>query len=102
ELDIAMNGLLGEATANLMYQLVTNLFTRLIRRLGPLYYDRERDHGRSLLTHRELFGALEDGDPERARTLVGRMLDYSEERILAEAQRLEEAGLLGPVEGDKL
>ncbi|MEN8184405.1 MAG: GntR family transcriptional regulator, partial [Myxococcota bacterium] len=39
ELDIAMNGLLGEATANLMYQLVTNLFTRLIRRLGPLYYD---------------------------------------------------------------
>ena len=32
--DVEMNTLLGEATGNLMYQLVTNLFTRLIERLG--------------------------------------------------------------------
>jgi GntR family transcriptional repressor for pyruvate dehydrogenase complex len=99
ELDIAMNGLLGEATANLMYQLVTNLFTRLIRRLGPLYYDQSRDHRRSLATHRELLQALEASDPDRARTIVERILGYSEERILAEADRLEAAGLLGPEAG---
>ncbi len=96
ELDIAMNGLLGEATGNLMYQLVTNLFTRLIRRLGPLYYDERRDHRTSLATHRELLGALEAGDPDRARSIVERMLAYSEERILQEVDRLERAGLLGP------
>lgn len=99
ELDIAMNGLLGEATGNLMYQLVTNLFTRLIRRLGPLYYDQRRDHGRSLATHRELLQALEARDPDLARAIVERMLGYSEERILAEVDRLEEAGLLGPEAG---
>lgn len=96
ELDIAMNGLLGEASGNLMYQLVTNLFTRLIRRLGPLYYNPKRDHRRSLATHRELLEALEAPDPERARAIIERMLDYSEERILSEAARLEQAGLLGP------
>jgi GntR family transcriptional repressor for pyruvate dehydrogenase complex len=96
ELDIAMNGLLGEATGNLMYQLVTNLFTRLVRRLGPLYYNEARDHRRSLATHRELLEALEAGDAGSARAIVERMLGYSEERILAEAERLEAAGLLGP------
>ena len=29
---------------DLMYQLVTNLFTRLVERLGPLYYNESRDH----------------------------------------------------------
>lgn len=96
ELDIAMNGLLGEATGNLMYQLVTNLFTRLIRRLGPLYYNEMRDHARSMATHRELLEALVGRDEAAATRIVERMLDYSEERILAEADRLEAAGLLGP------
>ena len=79
--------------------IVNNLFARLIRRLGPLYYDHRRDHQRSLGTHRELLQALEAGDPDQARAIVERMLGYSEERILAEADRLEEAGLLGPEAG---
>ena len=43
--------------------------------------------------------ALEAGDPDQARAIVERMLGYSEERILSEADRLEEAGLLGPEVG---
>jgi GntR family transcriptional repressor for pyruvate dehydrogenase complex len=96
DLDIAMNGLLGEATGNLMYQLVTNLFTRLVRRLGPLYYNAERDHRRSLSTHARLLEALRRRDAGDARRIVEEMLAYSEERILAEAARLEAAGVLGP------
>ena len=96
DLDIAMNGLLGEATGNLMYQLVTNLFTRLVRRLGPLYYNAERDHDRSLSTHTRLLEALRRRDAGAARRIVEEMLVYSEERILAEATRLEAAGVLGP------
>jgi GntR family transcriptional repressor for pyruvate dehydrogenase complex len=96
-LDIAMNGLLGEATGNLMYQIVTNLFTRLVRRLGPLYYNEGRDHRRSLATHRQLLEAIAVRDVGAAHRLVSRMLDYSEERILDEAGRLEALGLLGPV-----
>jgi GntR family transcriptional repressor for pyruvate dehydrogenase complex len=102
ELDIAMNGLLGEASGNLMYQLVSNLFTRLIRRLGPLYYDEKRDHARSLATHRQLLEAFAARDVEASRRIVGRMLDYSEERIQTEARRLEADGRLAaaPLPGD--
>jgi len=94
--DVEMNRLLGEATQNLLYQLITNLFTKLIRRLGPIYYNESRDHRRSLDTHLELLSALEARDAEAARRIVGRMLDYSEEAILREAERLERAGVIGP------
>jgi GntR family transcriptional repressor for pyruvate dehydrogenase complex len=99
EIDIAMNALLGEASGNLLYQLVTNLFTKLIRRLGPLYYNEQRDHDRSHETHEQLLAALEDRDPERACRIIEVMLDYSEGKILAEIDRLEAEGLIGPEAG---
>jgi len=96
ELDVEMNRLLGEASGNLIYQVVTNLFTKLIRRLGPLYYNERRDHRRSLETHRRLLVALAARDTAGARRILEAMLDYSERAILAEAERLEAAGLIGP------
>jgi GntR family transcriptional repressor for pyruvate dehydrogenase complex len=96
ELDLRWNGLLGEATNNLMYQLVTNLFTKLVGRLGPLYYNEDRDHQRSMANHRAMLAAIEARDPVAAVRLVDEMLRYSEERIRSEALRLEAAGLIGP------
>lgn len=96
EIDVEMNALLGEATGNLVYQFLTNLFTRLLRQLGPLYYNTERDFHRSLETHRELLDAIEARDPVAARRVLETMLDYSEASIMAEARRLEDAGLIGP------
>ena len=96
EIDLRWNALLSEATGNLMYQLVGNLFTKLIARLGPLYYNTERDHRRSMSNHRALLAAIEKRDSDAARSRVEEMLRYSEERILAEVARLEEAGLIGP------
>jgi len=96
EIDVAMNELLGEASGNLVYRFLTNLFTRLLRQLGPIYYNEARDSTRSLHTHRELFAALEAGDPSEARRVLERMLDYSETSILAEAERLEAEGWIGP------
>lgn len=98
-LDVEMNRLLGESTGNLLYQVVTNLFTKLLRRLGPLYYNEERDHRRSLGTHRELLAALEARDPEGAKRILDTMLGYSERAILAEAERLEAQGVIGPAAG---
>jgi GntR family transcriptional repressor for pyruvate dehydrogenase complex len=95
-IDVELNRLLGEATGNLLYRLISNLFTRLIRRLGPLYYNRTRDAGRSLETHRELLDAIEARDEEAARRLLSRMLDYSEAAIRRETARLAEAGAIGP------
>lgn len=95
-IDLEMNALLGESTANLMYQLVTNLFTRLVGRLGPLYYNEARDHERSLATHERLLGAIEARDPGAARQVLEGTLDYSERAILEEAARLEAQGLIGP------
>jgi GntR family transcriptional repressor for pyruvate dehydrogenase complex len=95
-IDLEMNALLGEASSNLMYQLVTNLFTRLVERLGPLYYNEARDHGRSRATHAQLLDAIEARDPATARRVLEHMLDYSEAAILAEAARLEAEGLIGP------
>ncbi len=96
ELDIAMNALLGEASGNLLYQIVANLFTKLLRRLGPIYYNETRDHSRSHENHRELLGALEAGDPEEARRIVRVMLDYSEAKILAAIDELDAQGAIGP------
>jgi GntR family transcriptional repressor for pyruvate dehydrogenase complex len=101
-LDVEMNQLLGEASGNLMYQVVTNLFTKLLRRLGPLYYNERRDHRRSYATHHELLAALEAADPARARRILGVMLDYSEQAILADAERLQAMGVIGPdASGDR-
>jgi GntR family transcriptional repressor for pyruvate dehydrogenase complex len=94
--DLELNQLLGEATGNLMYQLLTNLFSKLVRRLGPLYYNARRDVARSVDTHRELFDAIGARDADAARALVGRMLDYSEGSILREVEALEAQGLIGP------
>ncbi len=96
EIDLEMNSLLGEATGNLMYRFLTNLFTKLVRRLGPLYYNERRDHSRSLQTHRELLAAIEARDSAAARRLLEVMLGYSEAVILAQADRLEAEGLIGP------
>jgi len=91
-----MNALLGEATGNLVYQFLTNLFTRLLRQLGPLYYNERRDFARSLRAHREFLAALESGDPAEARRVLEPILDYSEAAIMADAERLEAEGLIGP------
>lgn len=96
EIDVEMNALLGEATGNLVYQFLTNLFTKLLRQLGPLYYNDRRDFARSLRTHRELLAAIEDGDPAAARSILEVMLRYSETAIMAEVERLESEGLIGP------
>jgi GntR family transcriptional repressor for pyruvate dehydrogenase complex len=96
EMDVQMNALLGEATGNLMYQFLTNLFTKLIRRLGPLYYNELRDHSRSHETHHQLLAAVEAGDVAEARRILEIMLGYSETAILAELERLEAEGLIGP------
>jgi hypothetical protein len=79
-----------------MYQLVSNLFTKLLHRLGPLYYNDGRDFSRSLETHGELLNALEVRDPARARHVLERMLAYSESAIVGEIGRLEAEGRIGP------
>ncbi|MCU0671057.1 MAG: FCD domain-containing protein, partial [Myxococcota bacterium] len=94
EIDLLWNALLGEATHNLLYQLVTNLFTKLVARLGPLYYNAERDPQRSMTNHRDLLAAIEARDSEAACRIVGDMLRYSEDRIREAGERLESAGVI--------
>jgi len=101
EIDLETNAMLGEASGNLMYQLVNNLFTKLVRRLGPLYYNEQRDHQRSLATHRSLLAALECGDGAAARRIIETMLDYSDEAILRAVRRLEAADIIGPGAADR-
>jgi GntR family transcriptional repressor for pyruvate dehydrogenase complex len=95
-LDLEWNQLLGEATGNLLYQLVSNLFTKLVAQLGPLYYNRGRDWRRSHETHSELLAAIEARDAGAARRVLERMLGYSERSILTEVERLTVSGLIGP------
>ncbi len=95
EIDLQWNALLGEATGNLMYQLLTNLFTKLVRRLGPLYYNERRDHERSSRTHRQMLDAIERRDVDSAHALAETMLAYSEGSILSEVERLEAIGAIG-------
>ncbi len=98
-LDVEFNRLLGEATGNLMYQVVSNLFTKLLHRLGPLYYNDSRDFRRSLETHAQLLDALEARDPLAAQKVLEQMLGYSESAIAGEIERLEAEGRIGPRTG---
>ena len=95
-LDVELNRLLGEATGTLMYQLVSTLYTKLLHRLGPFYYNEGRDFSRSLETHAQLLDALEVRDPVGARRVLERMLAYSESAIVGEIGRLEAEGRIGP------
>ncbi len=95
-LDLELNRLLGEATGNLLYQLVSNLFTKLVQRLGPLYYNAQRDSERSHETHALLLDAIAARDAEAARSIVERMLRYSEDAINAKVASLAAEGLIGP------
>lgn len=95
EIDLAMNALLGEASGNLLYQLVTNMFTKMVRDLGPLYYNEQRDHLRSLEIHRRLLDTMKSRDAVSARRIIETMLDYSEAAILREAEQLEADGRIG-------
>ncbi len=95
-LDLEWNQLLGEATGNLLYQLLSNLFTKLVAQLGPLYYNRGRDWRRSHDTHSEMLAAIEARDAGAARRVLERMLAYSEGAILTEVERLAASGLIGP------
>jgi GntR family transcriptional repressor for pyruvate dehydrogenase complex len=99
DLDVELNRLLGEATGNLMYQLVSNLFTKLLQRLGPFYYNERRDFSRSLETHSQLLEALETRDSQAARQVLEQMLSYSESAIVAEIGTLEAEGRIGPQTG---
>ena len=83
-----------------LYQIVTNLFTKLLRRLGPIYYNEERDHARSYETHRRLLAALELSDADAACAIVSEILDYSEAKILQAMRRLEAEGAIGPAAGE--
>ena len=100
QIDIELNALLGEASGNLMYQLLTNLFTKLLQRLGPLYYNERRDHARSFEAHRRLLDAIEQRDAAEARGVMEQILGYSETTILEEARRLEAEGLIGAAARD--
>jgi GntR family transcriptional repressor for pyruvate dehydrogenase complex len=95
-LDVEFNRLLGEATGNLMYQLVSNLFTKLLHRLGPFYYNETRDFSRSLETHAQMLDAIEVRDAAGARRVLEGMLVYSEGAIVGEIERLEAEGRIGP------
>jgi DNA-binding FadR family transcriptional regulator len=95
-LDVEFNRLLGEATGNLMYQLVSNLFTKLLHRLGPFYYNESRDFSRSLETHARMLDAIEARDAAGARQVLEGMLAYSEAAIAGEIERLEADGRIGP------
>ncbi len=95
-LDLELNRMLGEATGNLLYQLVSNLFTKLVQRLGPLYYNEGRDHARSHQNHERLLDALAARDEAAAREIVEQMLGYSERAITRQVERLSAEGLIGP------
>ncbi|HOJ13576.1 MAG TPA: FadR/GntR family transcriptional regulator [Deltaproteobacteria bacterium] len=93
ERDMLVHRVIARASANTLYQVLINFFDRFFLEFGHLYFDDEANAARSVRFHREIYEAVRDADPDRARTVMREVLDYAERAI---SRKLEYFGGTDP------
>jgi DNA-binding FadR family transcriptional regulator len=78
ERDWRVHNIIARAGGNILFLILLNLFTSLLRRYAHLYFDREENAARSAAFHREIFKAIKNRAPEKARKLALEIYEYSE------------------------
>lgn len=81
ERDWRLHNIIARAGGNILFVILLNLFTRLLGRYAPLYFDREENAARSAAFHREIHQAIKDREPEKARKLALDIYVYSEQAM---------------------
>lgn len=82
ERDWRVHNIIARASGNLLFLIMLNSFTDLAGRLTNLYFRSPDNCRRSEKFHREIFAAIRDRQPERAREIMQDVLQYAEEQSL--------------------
>jgi len=78
EKDIRVHQTIARSAHNLLCTIVLNFFNQVFRDYGYLYFDDERNVERSRQFHHEIYEAIKNQKPEKARKVMRDVLVYAE------------------------
>jgi GntR family transcriptional repressor for pyruvate dehydrogenase complex len=81
ERDMLVHRVIARASGNSLYLVLLNFFDRFFLEFGHLYFDVEENARRSERFHKDIYEAVRDSDPDRARRVMAEVLEYAEQAI---------------------
>jgi GntR family transcriptional regulator, transcriptional repressor for pyruvate dehydrogenase complex len=81
ERDIKVHQIIARSAHNLLFTISLNFFNQVFRDYGYLYFDDERNVERSHKFHKEIYEAIKNKQPEKARRIMKDVLHYAEEVV---------------------
>ncbi|MFA6450148.1 MAG: FadR/GntR family transcriptional regulator [bacterium] len=91
ERDWRVHNIITKASGNLLFVVLLNAFTNMLKDHAYLYFDSEENVRRSETFHREIFEAIKEKKPEKARRIMLDVFIYTEEVMLKRINNISEA-----------
>ena len=83
EKDIKLHRIIAQASGNILYVITLNFFYRISRDLLALYFDREDTLTITQQFHQDIFHAVKNRQPDKAKRIMQEILAYAEDKITA-------------------
>lgn len=77
--DWQAHNIIARASGNLLFVILLNSFTNLTKDYAFLYFDSDENKKRSEIFHREIYEAIKNKEPEKARKIMLDVLIFAEE-----------------------
>jgi GntR family transcriptional repressor for pyruvate dehydrogenase complex len=90
EKDLKIHQLIARFSKNILYIILLNFFNQIYRDYCHLYFSDAKNISRTLTFHKDIFSALKDGDPLRARNVMKEILEYTEKATRANLNKIKE------------
>ena len=81
--DVKLHRIIAQASGNILYVITLNFFYRISRDVLALYFDREDTLAITQQFHNDIFHAVQNRQPEKAKQIMEEILAYAEEKISA-------------------
>ncbi len=82
EKDWRVHNIIGRASGNLFFVILLNSLTNLLRNYAYIYFESENNTKMSEAFHRDIYEAIKNKNPERARKVTRNAYLYAEEAML--------------------
>jgi len=80
--DWRVHNIITRASGNLLFVILLNSFTTMLKDYAYLYFDTPENCKRSEIFHREIFQAIKAKKPEKARKIAADVYLYAEQAML--------------------
>lgn len=90
--DMKVHHIIALAGGNILYLILLNFFNGFFVDVGHLYFDVPENARRSEQFHKDIYHAIRDADPMRARDVMREVLLYAEQAIGSYIQKSREKG----------